>query len=64
MQSQANESANPMEIDVNESGEEPALQNDENLSEPHLLDHRDRPNYMESDFTTEVVLEDSIIAPS
>lgn len=40
MQSQANENANLMEMDVNESGKRPALQNDENPSEPHLLDSR------------------------
>ena len=45
-------------------GEGPALQRDGNESEPHLLDQRDAPNQVESDFIGEVALEDSITTPS
>lgn len=63
MQSQADENTDLTEMDVNESGEGPVLQRDENQSESHLLDQRGIPNQVETNFPDEVALEDSIPAP-
>lgn len=53
MQSQADENANLMEMDLNESGGGPVLQSDENQSNLHLLVQRDMPFQVETDFTGE-----------
>lgn len=64
MQCQADENAGLTQMNVDESEEEPALQSDENQNEPHLLDQRDVPNQVETDFTGAAALEDSITVPS